>query len=78
MIFTGKRSSANYFYVEYDMMSWLKNIFAPMPPSTDADSVESIDMEEEKSPFVWNEHIRIVLAMVVVVISAFVMWWILI
>lgn len=52
-------------------MNWLNGLLG----SKTDDSDES--METENNPFEVSQHIRIVIALAVVVISAFVMWWIL-
>ena len=52
------------------LFSWLQRIFAP--PSTDA-----TDLDVEVSGFQWNQNARIVLAIIVVILSAFVVYWIL-
>ncbi|MBS6828388.1 MAG: hypothetical protein KH208_00715 [Desulfovibrio sp.] len=49
--------------------SWLQRIFSP--PSTG-----DPDLEDETSGFEWNQNVRIVLAIIVVIISALVVWWI--
>lgn len=52
---------------------WLQRLFVPKP-----DSVESGEpVELEPSPFVFNQHMRIIAALLVVCIAAGVMWWIL-
>ena len=56
------------------MFGWLQNMFSSRLASTDAEDLP--DFDEEESSFVWTEHMRIVLAIVVMIISAFVMWWI--
>lgn len=45
--------------------SWFQKVFVP-----------SDDIVRE--PFVWTEHMRIVLAIILVIAGAGVMWWILI
>lgn len=59
------------------MMDWLKRIFVPGPPSTDADEAPMEECEEEEPSFVFNEHMRIVLAIVFALFSAGFLWWIL-
>lgn len=54
--------------------TWLKNIFVPQH---DLEGGQE-DTIREDAPSIWNEHMRIVLAIIVVFISALVMWWILI
>lgn len=52
--------------------SWLQRIFSP--PST---SVNEAEPDDETSGFEWNQNARIVLAIIVVVLSAVVVYWIL-
>ena len=51
-------------------LSWLQNIFTP--PSTG-----DPDLDDTRPGFEWNQNVRIVLAMIIVIISAFVVFWIL-
>ena len=51
-------------------LSWLQNIFTP--PSTG-----DLDLDDTRPGFEWNQNVRIVLAMIIVIISAFVVFWIL-
>lgn len=60
------------------MANWLHKLFASKPDTDEEENGNEIDDFEEEPGFVWNEHMRIVLAIIVVVISAIVMWWILI
>lgn len=53
---------------------WLQRLFNP--PSEEAE--EGIPPLEDSSPFVFTQHMRIVLAIVICIISAFVIWWILV
>lgn len=41
-------------------------------PSADGD-----DFEEQNADFEWNQHARIMLAVLIVILSAFVIYWIL-
>ena len=50
--------------------SWLQRIFSP--PSTG-----DLDLDEESVNFQWNQNARIVLAIIIVILSAFVVYWIL-
>ncbi len=50
--------------------SWLQRIFSP--PSTG-----DLDLDEESINFQWNQNARIVLAIIIVILSAFVVYWIL-
>lgn len=54
-----------------DPFHWLKRIFVP-----DKDPGEENQLQEE-SPFDFGPHIRIVLAIVISIVSAGVIWWIL-
>ena len=51
-------------------LSRLQNIFTP--PSTG-----DPDLDDTRPGFEWNQNVRIVLAMIIVIISAFVVFWIL-
>ena len=50
--------------------SWLQRIFTP--PSTG-----DPDLDEESVNFQWNQNARIVLASIIVILSAFGVYWIL-
>ena len=50
--------------------SWMQNLFTP--PSTG-----DPDLDDTRPGFEWNQNARIVLAIIVVIISAFVVFWIL-
>ena len=50
--------------------SWMQNLFTP--PSTG-----DPDLDDPRPGFEWNQNARIVLAIIVVIISAFVVFWIL-
>ena len=50
--------------------SWLQRIFSS--PSTG-----DLDLDEESVNFQWNQNARIVLAIIIVILSAFVVYWIL-
>lgn len=50
--------------------SWLQRIFTP--PSTG-----DPELDEQSPSFEWNQNARIMLAIVVVILSAFVVYWIL-
>lgn len=53
---------------------WLQKIFVP---NTDTEEEETENAIIEKpSFFEWNQHMRILLAILVVFISAFALWWI--
>lgn len=54
-----------------DPFHWLKRIFVP-----DKDA-ESPNQLQEESPFDFGPHIRIVLAIIISIVSAAVIWWIL-
>lgn len=41
-------------------------------PSTDGEN-----LEDEDAPFEWNQHARTMLAVVIVIFSAFILYWIL-
>lgn len=54
---------------------WFQRLFVPPPES---DKPEGIPDLEDDSPFVFSQHLRIVLAICVCIISAFVIWWIMV
>lgn len=58
-------------------LHWLRRLFVP-DENTDEeqDNVAMREMDEESS-FVWNEHMRILMAILVALISALTIWWIL-
>lgn len=58
-------------------LSWLQRVFAPRADAEEGSESQTLTGFEEESPFVWGQHMRIVIAMLVVFISALVMWWIL-
>lgn len=51
--------------------SWLQRIFSPLSTSGG-----DADLEDDTSNFEWNQNVRIVLALIVVFLSALVVWWI--
>ena len=51
--------------------SWLQRIFNPSFISGGA-----ADLEDDTSGFEWKQNLRIVLAQIVVFLSALVVWWI--
>ena len=53
---------------------WIQRLFAPKPEN-DENGLTG-PAPEEQTPFTWNQHLRIILAIVVMIISAMVMWWI--
>ena len=50
-------------------------MFGSKPESEDEADVPMNEVDSEPL-FVWNEHMRIVLAIVIMVVSACFMWWI--
>ncbi len=58
------------------MLLWLQRLFVPAPSAEE--EAENTIIEEKHSFFEWNQHIRILLAMLVVFISAIALWWILV
>ena len=52
---------------------WLQRLF--VPKENEEDSGEMAEMEP--APFAMNQHVRIIIAMLVVFIAAGVLWWIL-
>lgn len=51
--------------------SWMQRIFSP-PTTSGGDAA----LEDETSGFEWNQNVRIVLALLVVFLSALALWWI--
>lgn len=51
---------------------WLQRLF-----ERPSESEEGIPPLEDSTPFVFTQHMRIVLAILVCIFSAFVIWWIL-
>lgn len=56
-------------------LSWLERLFVPTSP-IEHDNGDAVQIEPQQSPFEWNQNMRIVTAIVVTFLSAFVMWWI--
>lgn len=54
---------------------WLQRLFVPNNKDDQLD-IDGIPDLEEDSPFVFSQHMRIVLAIIISFISALVMWWI--
>lgn len=52
---------------------WFQRLFVPAPESDTPDQ----GLEEE-NPFAFGHHIRIILAIIISIISAGVLWWIMI
>lgn len=55
------------------LMPWLQKLFSSR---NEEDELEN-DNPVEENPFEFGQHVRIVIAMLVVLVSALVMWWIL-
>ena len=56
-------------------LSWLEHFFVP-PTSQENEAEGTLELEPQHSPFEWNQNTRIVTAIIVTVLSAFIMWWI--
>lgn len=56
-------------------LTWLERLFVPSPPPEN-EAEGTLELEPQHSPFEWNQNTRIVTAIVVTILSAFVMWWI--
>lgn len=56
------------------LLLWLQRLFVPAPQNEEENSFT----EETEPVFSWNQHIRILLAILVVFISAIAIWWILV
>lgn len=58
-------------------LHWLRRLFTPDENTNEEqESVAMREMDEESS-FAWNEHMRILMAILVALISALTIWWIL-
>ena len=57
------------------LLLWLQRLFVPAPRNEEEE--ENSFIEETEPVFSWNQHIRILLAILVVFISAIAIWWIL-
>lgn len=53
---------------------WFQRLFVPAPESDDSDDIPEL---RDETPFVFTQHLRIVTAIVITIISAMVIWWIL-
>lgn len=59
---------------------WLQRLFVPRDEegnAEDGNSGESGVVDVNESPFVFNQHMRIVAAIIVTFVGAIVVWWIL-
>ena len=59
-----------------NMMGWLNNLFGGKESEEDAED-QPLEEINDDAPFVITEHMRIVAAIIVMILSAFAMWWIL-
>lgn len=57
------------------LLLWLQRIFVPAPQSDE--ETENPCPDEPQPLFTWNQHFRILLAILVVFVSAIAIWWIL-
>lgn len=60
---------------------WIQRLFVPQPDneaSLDESNMEQVGIPEVDSPIMSSQHIRIVLAIVFMFLSAIILWWILI
>lgn len=56
-------------------LSWLEHFFVPTT-SQENEAEGTLELEPQHSPFEWNQNTRIVTAIIVTILSAFIMWWI--
>lgn len=59
------------------MLLWLQRLFVPAS-NAEEEEAENTIIEEKHSFFEWNQHMRILLAMLVAFLSAIALWWILV
>lgn len=57
-------------------MGWLNNLFGGKGNEEEAED-QPLEEINDDAPFVITEHMRIVAAIIVMILSAFAMWWIL-
>jgi len=55
---------------------WLKKIFVPEDQQEDQQDVNDLRGLEEDSSFLFSQHMRVLLAILVAFISALCIWWI--
>lgn len=53
---------------------WFQRLFVPAEDREESGTIPGL---EDESPFVFTQHLRIVIAIVISIISALVIWWIL-
>ena len=53
---------------------WLQRLFVPPAADSEEDGIPPL---EDSSPFVVTQHMRIVLAILICILSGVVIWWIL-
>ena len=58
-------------------LAWIQRLFVPRHQD-DQLSIDGIPDLEDDSPFVFTQHMRIVLAILVTFLSAMVIWWIMV
>lgn len=54
-------------------LHWLQNLFTPKEQSDDPNVLPDL---EDSEPFVFSQHLRIILAILFAVFSAGILWWI--
>lgn len=57
------------------MFEWLSNLFSSSSGHDENKDLTMSELESDSS-FVFNEHMRIILAIVIMLLGAGVMWWI--
>lgn len=53
---------------------WLQRLVVPKEPTEDDDKAVETGYDEE--PFVFTQHLRVILAIIITIVGAGVMWWI--
>ena len=54
---------------------WVQRLFVPKDTDDTTDANELPELEDNQ-PFVFGQHLRIIIAIVIAFISALFMWWI--
>lgn len=55
---------------------WFQRLFVPQDQPDDPQDVNDLGPLDEDSSFLFSQHVRILLAILFAVLSAFFMWWI--
>lgn len=54
---------------------WVQRLFVPKETDGSADGTELPELEDNQ-PFVFGQHLRIIVAIIIAFVSALFMWWI--